>query len=82
MYVLHLHWRPPPAPSDTGEIVVWVENGTLKQPRKRKITATTKPYPFDDIPDALLDAIAAAPLQGRVYRVIVQAKVADGCFQA
>ena len=62
MYVLHLHWRPPAAPSEAGEIIVWVENGTLKQPRKRKITAKPKPYPFGDIPDALLDVIVAAGL--------------------
>ena len=70
MYVLHLHWRPPAAPSEAGEVIVWVENGTLKQPRKRKITVKTKPPPFDDIPAALLDAIAAAGLDDAETRPI------------
>jgi SNF2 family DNA or RNA helicase len=66
MQVLHIHWRPPASPAQSGEIVVWAENGLLPAPaptkQKGRISQKPKPHPFDDIPASLERVLAATGL--------------------
>ncbi len=65
MQVLHVHWRPPRSPAESGEVVLWAENGLLPAPRKRggRISQKKpKPHPFDDIPASLERVMAAIGL--------------------
>ncbi len=64
MYVLHAHWRPPTSPADSGDVVLWAENGLLPAPAKLRgrPSQKPKPHPFDDIPASLERLLATLEL--------------------
>jgi SNF2 family DNA or RNA helicase len=57
MLVLHAHWRPPHAPTDTGGVLFWAETTDASPPRRQRgrLSASPKPkdHPFCAPPDRL-----------------------------
>ncbi len=66
MQLLHIHWRPPTSPAESGEVVVWTENGLLPAPTKQRGRPSKKPkaHPFDDIPASLERLLERTGLDG------------------
>jgi SNF2 family DNA or RNA helicase len=64
MQLLHIHWRPPTSPVESGEVVLWAENGLLPPPKKQRGRPSQKPkaHPFDDIPASLERLLKATGL--------------------
>jgi SNF2 family DNA or RNA helicase len=57
MLVLHAHWQPPRAPTDTGGVLFWAETTDASPPRRQRgrLSANPKPkdHPFCVPPDRL-----------------------------
>ena len=77
MQVLHFHWRPPTTPSETGQIVVWAENGLGPAPRKRALSKKPKanPHPFAQLPESvrvLLKQVGLAEMERHPAKIVLQ----------